>query len=353
MIARVILHHSDATELLCRVVCKYNSSLDKNDSKRIFKKDVTINSLKNSFKDYIDLIDALSSETKCDEIAKVIFKAHKANAHGSKSIYNLSKCVRSKEAFTYGSNVINMLTEYINAKLDKEDKLYIPKCTPAETWAPDKKTNLYEDTIWNLFYWDERVKSQEDSTKEQGIVNAYLVLKQFGKAEIYNWNVDKDCQEFYTGYFHFFQKGEYIILELQTGDEKHLNMEIYLGSEGLVEMALGQWHNINSTIYSGTLMITRMAEKIEDNPFSPFFISQSELEKTKNAKKNKSESDLEKSLDEKDGVARELPSYVINYFKDKRLNSLRVKAINKVNTLVLWISEKELLAKIHAKQKKN
>lgn len=141
----------------------------------------------------------------------------------------------------------------------------------------------------------------------------------FGRVSIDSYSTHYNQPECYHGNYQFYGSSAYLTFDLKTeSNEKLLRMEIAIGKNSkLVELALGQYHNIDGAIYSGTVIMLPMKDKFKDK-FSPAFIPVQEVDQHS-----------------------EIPKYVWQYLENKHLNRIRVKFdIFSPTKLITWMKEK-------------
>ncbi|MBK7856641.1 MAG: hypothetical protein IPJ79_18645 [Bacteroidetes bacterium] len=222
---RILFQHPDALELFCRIVCKFDSTRKKDDRDKFSEESITLNSL-TSNDTFRRVITFYSSEERCDRVSDAIYnvdQSKKVGTSGAKVIYTLSKAVRFKEPFSFVEGALSPILKYLNDGSEQKET-YKPKYSTIEVWKPEFKERLYENTVWNLFYRDTQIAKSKSEEDIHGIVNAYLHLQQFSKAEIYNFNVDQDVtlkdqkkySEEYEGYYEFYNNQNYILFNLKT-----------------------------------------------------------------------------------------------------------------------------------------
>ena len=289
----VYLEQWDAVELFCRVLSKFDKiKLPAFQNNAFLMRQLMI----------------YSSKENCLKVTVSVFgtKANHKNVAVPKRLnefYELSRRIRHSIPITLKKEVLEEYLAYLPAKS------WSPKADFLEEWKPSDKQRKLEGTEWELYSYHE---DHEERKKATGIAMAILHLKRFGKAEIIGYK-PSEC---YTGYFSIYGKeGKYLHLRMKLKDfgEKDLHMLLYIGT-GEFQLALGEYHNVGRSIYSGTVMVTPVNPKVAGKP-QPCFHKEHGLGK--------------------------LPKYVRDYFKDKKQNMLRVPAkVTSVATFYEWHKKK-------------
>ncbi len=320
--SRVHLHHWDAVELFCYLVATYER-LDIG----IFKDNEVL----------VDFVGKYSTDPHVYELTEAIFgkkqiiapkaeidekgKVKKANEIKSisarrKTVYELTKMIRFEEPVVLPEKTFKNYLDFINK--EREEKINIHK-TSLKRWEPSKKMRAFENTQWALYYYDEESDKSDGPDIEMigGVTRALLRLKPFGKAEIRGYRTTKKDSEIYNGYYSMYGE-KYMLLEMKLGEyrEKDLHILFYIGT-GSLTLAIGQFHNVGASIYSGTVILEKFTSKsvpaYEDADAGTFFPS--------------------------DHI--DLPKHISEFFRDKRRNILRVPSnITSISDFWLWHTKK-------------
>jgi len=315
---KYLFSQSEAVELFCRILIKYEKELTQ----------TSFNDLKVLNK-YLDQAERVSY---CEKINSAIIKFTEEKDFGGKVFYELSRNIRYEEVFTASGSTIDVLEKYL-----ADPHYYIPR-TEIKKWTPSVKKMNYEGTKWAIYAFDELVKIEENNNLSiTPVVNRGLLLfKPFGKVEITSYNIKTQALEKYSGEFHLYGDGRYFLFDLKTDDaaEKNLKLEFFIGSDNVVSIALGQYHNIDGAIYSGTVIIVNETSNSKEIPIGCYNSAVEE----------------EKIL---------ISDYIWEYFSDKRFNNLRVPGkINTIPELAAWLKSKrthevQVAAKIKKRRTNN
>jgi hypothetical protein len=275
---KVLIQHWDAVELVAHIICK----LEQKNIKEFHDYDV--------LQKYLEFYSNIE-QAKAASISSL---------DTTNTLSNLIRMIRTKEPVTITKKELTAIEKYIG----EENK--VPVQLLDVIWRPKSKATLFIGRWW-LYSYDE-------IDSEPCIVRSVMTLRPFNKAIIDSLQNDTGNKQRYVGKYHIYGiNANYmnIILHTEETEEKDLQMLFYVGSE-IPEIALGQYHNVEGTIYSGTAVIERALTRGSTT-----------------AKYFKFKDNTEQS---------EIPTYIWDYFKDKHLNSLRVPAfITSEEKFVKWL----------------
>lgn len=175
------------------------------------------------------------------------------------------------------------------------------------------------DTKWMLYHFEEQ---QQDSTgeilNEPCILRARLQFDLFNRVVIHSPSTKLLKPEEYIGRYEVYND-QFLLMQLVTKatNSKRLRIEIMIGkNDNGADLLVGQFHNLDDSIYSGTLLLVR---EPEGSCVIPKLVPISE----KNA-------------------TGDIPEYVWKYFRNKRMNQLRSpKEIFHSARLATWMLSKE------------
>ncbi len=312
--SKFLLTHWEAVELFCRIMKRYDEQKVESSkshegavtrpAKRAKKTEKIFNYRSEQvLKDYLE---KASHDSFKKEVSDKI-----SDKYSSKIFFPLSMAVRSREPYMPSDDHLTKIFEYLG---DPAFKLSEQNYRRTETWKPDKKKEYFENTVWRLYTFDEDTLTDENHSLKIPVLNqAILKFNSFSKIEVKVLTAGQI--ENYVGEFHMFGNLSYLILKLRTiVGQKYLRFEFYVGQDQLVPLlAMGQYHNIADTIYSGTAIIVKETKHLNLKPAI-----------------------FNKAKDE-----AKIPDYIWQYFETKSLNRLRTPAkINRPQELSAWLIAK-------------
>ncbi len=325
---KYLLTQWQAIELFCKVVCKYENLKDQDSFE---KKQPPNNPIKiEDFRSNDFLLQTLrryENPAHFRDFGEIYMKkiAEKAgiSRYYPKTLYELSREIRYSIPIVRTIDEISLLLIFID-----ENPRRIPYRV-LEAWSPSDKQRMFEGTRWWLYHYEEYI-DPFTSKPQPGISRAIVSMKEFAKLTIDNIDAsggEPGRKEKYKGQYSIYKgsKGEYLLLECWLADshEKDLHILIYIGNDELKsgEIALGQYHNVNNTIYSGTVIMEKVRQQ---GSLKPAFF------------KNRDKS---------------VPTVYWDFFEDKHKNRIRVKSgIKLKETLKTWIEEKRYQAQRRKKE---
>lgn len=279
---KVLIQHWDAVELFCLIISKI-------EGKRI-----------EHYHNYEILQKALDYYSNT-EIAQ---KASISSLKTTNTLSGLVRRIRTKEPVVLTKSEYNTISNYIG----QENPVALQELNI--TWTPKNKASLFLGRWW-LYSYDEL-------NGEAGIVRSVIYFKPFNKAVVDSLRNNIGSKQRYVGKYHMYgSDATYMIIAMRTEEtiEKDLHMLFYIGAE-VPTLSIGQYHNVDGTIFSGTAVIQRSTGRGHTIPkFFPF---------------------KDKSADQDT-----IPSYIWEYFKEKCLNILRVPAsITNEEKFIKWLKMK-------------
>lgn len=284
---KVFIEHWDAVELFCYLVCKIEEC------------DIS------KFHDNEQLLKAMTKYGKINEAREASFRLLKNRT----TLEKMVRMIRYKEPVVLSRKEYDAIMRSISSKAKK---IVIPVQDLNVVWAPRQKATLFTGR-WSVYYYEEigRVPS---------VVKAVMTLKPFNKAVIESLSADSGKKEVYTGkYFMYGTDAKYMRLAMKIDGtmEKDLQMFFYIGSN-VPEIAMGDYHNVDGTIYCGTAIMQKSLGKGRmTTKFYPF---------------------AQRSED--------IPEYIWQYFEDKHLNRIRIPSqINTVEKLENWQEKQRIKRK--------
>lgn len=282
--AYITLQQWDAVEVFCRILVRYEKN-------RTLEQFLNNEFLKEKLQEYSEgetylIVSSKIFKVKTNDKKKVVPKKPKA-------FYELCRLIKNTIPVVLPWDVYSGFMKYIKLSPDT-----FPYKISVE-WQPSKVQRKLEGKNWIIYYMHRDGIGGEEpddpSIHRDGIATAILELKPFAKAEIRGFKPD----ECYEGKFETYGKDEKFIrlnMRLKEHHTKDLSMLIYLGN-GSVELALGQYHNLGRSIYSGTVMIEPLLTSTEKEIEAQFYTG---------------------------SKIKTLPKHVQDYFEDKPKNMLRV-----------------------------
>lgn len=305
--------HYDCIELYCRVIAKVEGykSLD------VFKEydflQRVISDSENG--QYIDALnDAIRSElSKIKAEAQQNKKIVKYSKISENLIYELGRSARTRLPFKISNSDLQALLLFLDCKD------YKPHISEPVTGIPLNRETMLIDTKWMLYHFEEQ---QQDSTgeilNEPCILRARLQFDLFNRVVIHSPSTKLLKPEEYIGRYEVYND-QFLLMQLVTKatNSKRLRIEIMIGkNDNGADLLVGQFHNLDDSIYSGTLLLVR---EPEGSCVIPKLVPISE----KNA-------------------TGDIPEYVWKYFRNKRMNQLRSpKEIFHSARLATWMLSKE------------
>lgn len=311
---KFLLTHWEAVELFCRLMKRHQEEeVEKSKSSgstvnRPAKRKNKIEPL-SYYRSELVLKEYLEKASHDDFKKEISTKISKPDI---KIFFPLSMAVRNREPYMPQDGHLIKIFEYLG---DPSFQLSQQNYKRTETWKPDKKKENFEITVWKLFMFDEELITTDDHSSKIAVLNqAVLKFKSFSRIEVEILTAGQ--VENYIGEFYMFGNLSYLILKLRTiVGQKYLRFEFYVGQDQSVPLlAMGQYHNIADTIYSGTAIIIRETNDLDLKPVI-----------------------FDKSQDE-----AKVPDYIWQYFETKSLNRLRTPAkINRPLELSAWLLSKK------------
>jgi hypothetical protein len=297
----------EAVEIFCKIISKYE--------------DIPLD----DFQENNLLIATLTKYEKLSlstEFSKRCFepmaKKEGSTVYYPKALYDLTHNIRYSEPFTPSASLLILLLKYIG------ESNTLTTFNLLKEWVPNDKQRTFENTVWHLYYYEEYTEFANGHCVS-GVSRAIVRLLPFGKLQIDNIDVshgEPGNDEQYRGKFSIYggKKGNYLLLEARMGSaaEKDLHVLVYIGVGELKQgdIALGEYHNVNDSIYSGTAIIEKMGGSASlESQFFRYGDTQ-------------------------------IDALFWQYFTDKRQNRIRVKSgINNKKALQKWMKSKQDVTK--------
>jgi len=191
--------------------------------------------------------------------------------NSNKFIYNFFNNIKIRAPHLISQKQFMQLEEFI---FEKGKSPFKKKSLP--NWNPSQKADLFINTNWYLYYYDEKLN--RDGTKTQGIVQSILKIGTFRKTELEDFNLSVNAKRYYKGRIHIhLNTAGFLHLNLNSSEtvEKDLSILLNVGEgngEILPEIVLGQYHNRDAfSIFSGTLILRPIQNEALPEPcFCPF-----------------------------------------------------------------------------------
>jgi hypothetical protein len=295
----------EAIELFCKIVSKYEGI----DIEKFRRNDQLVLSLVKYSSDRLSIEFA---KTNLQPIAQMVGQDN----YYPKALYDLSQEIRFSEPVVRSASRLLLLLKYI------EEEYTLMQYQPlGSLWNPNDKQRMFEDSTWALYYYEEYLDSSIKKI-QTGVTRAIVKLLPFAKLIIKDIDASKGepgKEEEFKGKYSIYggSVGQHLLLEGRLGDaqEKNLHILLYIGTGRfeVSEIALGQYHDVGQSIYSGTVIM----EKIDPEA-----------------------KDLVPKFFKKDDVGVE--PVIWDYFRDKYQNRLRTKiGITRKESLQHWIDSKK------------
>lgn len=180
-----------------------------------------------------------------------------------KTLYELSHEIRFSIPIVKSMDELSLLLIFIGERNN------FMEYKPLNMWIPSERLRRFENTRWWLYYFEDYFDPQTQSF-QQGITRACVYFKSFAKLEIQDIDASKGEPgrlEKYTGQYsiHGGLKGVHLLLEGNMGVNlaRDLHILLHIGDDELRpgEIAIGQFHNVQSSIYSGTVIMEKYSQR--------------------------------------------------------------------------------------------
>ncbi len=227
------------------------------------------------------------SKSRAEKLSNEIF-GKKQNAKGlsvdshPQAVYELARAIRLSEPVIIEELKLQDIEKFINSGIASEAEPYsVGNVNYISPWLPSKRLDNFSNTNWWLYFRDRKTKHITNKEFPEGITRALVILYPFGKAEIRGYSVDNDAPEEYIGGYKLYRGNEFLQfnMKLKQSNTKDLHILIYIGT-GSVSLALGQFHNVGRSIYSGTVMVEKINRTLSlhemQNPGNFFEINDKE-----------------------------------------------------------------------------
>lgn len=184
-------------------------------------------------------------------------------------------------------------------------------------WSITDRHVELEGSRWFLYHFRDYPVTVGSGPKIQGVIRSVLIFKEFGKAELHNYNPKEKREEKYFGSYDF--TSDTIILQMKMRGDSLRNLRIFI-SIGTIEgptLGMGCYHNIDEKkIYAGTVMMDSKGA-IRRGTLKPIFLNCAD-------KKQRSQA----------------PAYVWKYFEKKEKNFISApRGVSSEGSLINWWSD--------------
>ncbi|NID13501.1 hypothetical protein [Fibrivirga algicola] len=314
---KYLLSQWKAIELFCKVVCKYeilqkeggnNSGLNKQTSLKV--SDFQNNNL------LLQTLRKYESPNYYrpfgDIYMKQIAEKEGISRHYPKALYDLSLEIRFSEP------VVRTLDELLLLLIFIGERSSLTNFTALEEWRPSDRQRKFENSRWWLYYYEQYV-DPENQTEVVGLTRAVVHLKPFAELVINNIDASEGLPGklgTYNGQYSIYGRtGKHLLLQGRLGNDqaRDLHILLHIGDEEFDagEIALGQFHNVNDTIYSGTIILEKVSQR---GSLRPAFFEAGDSQ---------------------------IDSVYWDFFKEKHKNRIRVKSdMKSKGKLRVWIDKK-------------
>jgi hypothetical protein len=264
----------------------------------------------------------------CTDLSLKIFKTKKDGKDKvvpkyPQGFYEFGRKIRLSEPIILDDGMLEDLMFFINEGVPKDSSNFysIEVRNYIFPWFPSKKFFHLQSTIWWLYCYDRSsVDLGNGDVLVEGVTRALLKLNPFGKAELKNYSMGTSKIEDYVGNYSMYGKDEKhisLMLKLKKTNEKDLRILLYVGTDEIT-FALGQYHNIGRSIYSGTCLLERIQEPISDEKLNVRFFTEA--------------ISADKGL---------IPKYIWSYFKGRNRNYIRTPCtITNIHDFIIWHKKK-------------
>ena len=299
-----ILQGLAAVRFFCELVYTYESSTDK-------LKDLPLGSRKPHNWDVSYINKKIKEYDSNDELsAKAMIHILGENCQEKTLLSRLAYHLSHNLPFQYN----NKMEKHLGSRFPWVSEI---ARTPPKLKITNKELSL-GDTNWWFYHYDDFGLSV-DKEKSTGIVRGIVRFEQFGKVTLESISHVDNVLEFYHGTYESYDSGKYLIFRLRTAGENGRNLHIMMsiGDGDHFSLAIGIYHNINESHYSGTIL----------------------MEELKSSKKGRKKAEF---LLKDTPAYNDLPEYVRDFFSE-RSNNLIKAPVGKTNVAEFkkWLSDKK------------
>jgi hypothetical protein len=305
------LHHYECLELYCRIISKVEGDTPLSEFKNYQFLEDKINASKNLVytRSITDQINKCLYQKRIglDEVQQLSIPVL-----GKKTFYELASSVRLKHPFLISESDLKAFSKYL------DNPEYTIHKIPANQGIPSKREWRLIGTKWTLYHFEEKMfKVNSQDPGEPFVSISSVEFDLFNRVKIQSPTTKNSKPEDYLGRYQILNE-QFLLLELVTkeGNLKRLRIEVLIGKYDDFDLVLGQYHNLDNSIYSGTLILIK---ELQNSIRIPKHVSFSSEEATE-----------------------EVPDFVLRYLKDKRMNQLRSpREVFTADNLIRWMSLKE------------
>lgn len=306
MAAYVHYSHLESVKLLYYIITKYLDSKNGEKDKNYYGV-VNLEFFSDSL-NVINLVQHIKNDGKWKNITQAIWTP-RSNA---KPIHTLARTIEQGLPYVISNTHNSRILEFLERqKLDIGTEHFL--------WKHLDKQDVYKNTSWLLYYIDERKTSRH----QRSLVKAVLELSSFSEATVKDFRITLDQCEIYNGHFEIFgAPTTFLSINAKLGKsrEKDLSLIFNMGV-GNVSFAIGQYRDLERSIYSGMAVIKKITDNKKHEPCSYSF-------------------DKDRPED--------IPDFIWEYFKNKSLIIFEVpEAIHSEKDFV------ELIEVLYLKSKRN
>lgn len=307
---KVLLDHWSSIELFCRIIDKYETTLNSKSNLDFSKKseliDHFIDECKN--KDYQQKI--------ADEINKVRNNNYKLKFIEARRIYDLSNDINKGREYYIHKKELATIEKYIEG-----EKIRIQEITPF--WRDKTKQVKFDNSRWYLYYYEDYETIDGNGSKEivRTVIRSAVYIKSFSRIKMDSlWASTNDSRELNGTISTFGEKESYLLISLKTIEqEDEAYYQFHIGNkENIKQLAIGQYHNAGpekQLIFSGVAILDSYNTLHQKGPISPKIFRQDSEEWKK------------------------LPIYVQIYLKDRRSEIGMPTDIDDSNKLMVWLDK--------------
>lgn len=234
--------------------------------------------------------------------------------------YEFGRKIRLGEPVIIEDDMLTAMVNFVNKGIPRgnPDFLEVERRNYISPWFPSIKQSQFQQTNWWLYFYDRKYNENSADEFVDGVTKALLTFHPFGKAEIKSFLPNNNANEHYVGGYEVYHKDNKRLslhMQLKNTSEKDLQILFYVGTDSIT-LSLGQYHNSGRSIYSGTVIMTKIQDESIDEENIGFY--------TVNHKK-----------------ATDIPSHIWQYFKERKRNMIRTPcSITNENDFKRWLKEK-------------
>lgn len=264
---RFLLAKWSAVELLCHIFSKEEGILFKE-----FERDN---------EKFLETLKVYQSAKYSDAVGMKIYRSHIKDGKISrttaeKSLYNIVTKFLRNEPVVVTAEELNGFHDFI---IDKSVVPSLIKIKLSELVLSNNQ-RLFENTRWWVFMYNDYIETKGNKdTQYSGVTRAVLKLNSFAKVSFNTLEPGSNLKEEYIGTYSMYDdigdNNKFLLIKMKSakGGHKDLQIKIYVGAvdPDKIEIALGQFHNYNRSVYSCAIMVEPISNENDENVYPDFF----------------------------------------------------------------------------------